>query len=342
VYVDPKLDIAIIKIKSSDIPNNAQQADLACDFKFKPGQNVGVFGHPWGFNFTATRGIISSLTYLDGEQLIQTDASIRQGNSGGPMLSLSDGRVVGVATAILSDNDGRNGVGFATPMHSVCKILNLIHAKKDPSPPQIPISFFEDKDENTPLKIAEIHGSGFENLQVNDEILHVVGSDEKTTHKSTLIEILRGHYGQTVEVEILRNGKKRRVSIHPKPMFEVLGRFGMTIAGLTLSTTNIMKEDHLEQVLKVTRIEDGSLATLTQLEVGDVLDTVDGGSYGFIAILYQHVSQQKQSGKKTVHMIFNRPHLNGIFSWFEYDIPIRKVAPIGHIEFAERGNENIQ
>ena len=65
--------------------------------------SVGAFGHPWGFRFTGTRGITSAVTTRLGPNMLQTDAPINEGNSGGPLISLETGKVVGINTAKIKE-----------------------------------------------------------------------------------------------------------------------------------------------------------------------------------------------------------------------------------------------
>ena len=332
VYVDPVMDVAIVRLDPSSIPNNAIPADLECETTPKQGQPIVVFGHPWGFDFTATRGIVSSSTYIGKRNLIQTDASIKEGNSGGPVLDVRNGQVIGIATSIVSANNDANGIGFATPIPSVCKILDMIRLGKDPSPPQLPLAFFEGYEETDPLKVASVFGVGFDSLQTNDEILHVVGTDKTITHEATLSELLRGHYEQPVELMIRRAGVAKKISVTLNPMNAVMNQMGLMVSGITLSPTDIVTAGHLEKRLEVTRVENGSVASLTALEPGDRLRTTDGKSYAFTAILFQYLSSKQGS---VVHMVFERPHLNGISSWFEYDFPVKNLTAIAHVEYAE-------
>ena len=74
-------------------------AELDCESEPGTGHPVGAFGHPWGLDYTGTRGIISGRTAKLGGEMLQTDAPINQGNSGGPLISLLNGKIVGINTA---------------------------------------------------------------------------------------------------------------------------------------------------------------------------------------------------------------------------------------------------
>jgi serine protease Do len=106
--------------------------DIGTSSDLMPGESVVAVGNAFGYEHTATRGIISALhrnvqisdaqTYLD---LIQTDASINPGNSGGPLLNI-DGQMIGINVAVRS---GAQGIGFAIPvdqaMEVAARLLNI-------------------------------------------------------------------------------------------------------------------------------------------------------------------------------------------------------------------------
>ncbi|OGR43489.1 MAG: hypothetical protein A2X28_01195 [Elusimicrobia bacterium GWA2_56_46] len=127
---DPALDLAVLKIKSRD---KFPYLELDYSGKVKVGDFAIAVGYPFGFGQTVTSGIISALNAgikLEGRKyskLIQTDAAINQGNSGGPLLSL-DGKVIGVNAAIFSPSGAFAGIGFAIPSTEVRRVLADITA----------------------------------------------------------------------------------------------------------------------------------------------------------------------------------------------------------------------
>ena len=122
---DPYADIAVLKIDSKDIfkPVKFGNSDKA-----RVGDWVVAIGNPFGLGGTVTAGIISArnrdinLTRYD--DFIQTDASINQGNSGGPLFNLS-GDVVGINTAILGQG-GSIGIGFAIPSNAASAVIDQL------------------------------------------------------------------------------------------------------------------------------------------------------------------------------------------------------------------------
>ncbi len=124
---DPYMDLAVLEIISDEIfiPVSFGNSDKA-----RIGDWVIAIGNPFGFGGTVTSGIISSrnrdigLTRYD--DFIQTDASINQGNSGGPLFNL-EGKVIGINTAIIAPgSSGSIGIGFSIPSNPASKVIDQL------------------------------------------------------------------------------------------------------------------------------------------------------------------------------------------------------------------------
>ena len=131
VGTDPKTDLAVIKIKASDLP----VLGLADSSKIAVGQFCLAIGDPFGVGQTVTMGIISAtgrggLGIEDYEDFIQTDAAINPGNSGGALTDVN-GNLIGINTAIVSGGGGNQGVGFAVPVNMARHVTDeiLAHGK---------------------------------------------------------------------------------------------------------------------------------------------------------------------------------------------------------------------
>jgi len=122
---DPGMDLAVLKMESDQkfIPVEFGDSDQA-----RIGDWVLAIGNPFGLGGTVTAGIISARNRSIGlsryEDFIQTDASINQGNSGGPLFNM-DGDVVGINTAILGQS-GSIGIGFSIPSNSAKRVINQL------------------------------------------------------------------------------------------------------------------------------------------------------------------------------------------------------------------------
>ncbi len=125
IGADPLSDIAVLQMETKDkfTPVKFGNSD-----KSRIGDWVIAIGNPFGLGGTVTSGIISARNRSIGlsryEDYIQTDASINQGNSGGPLFNM-DGDVIGINTAILGQS-GSIGIGFAIPSNSAKKVIDQL------------------------------------------------------------------------------------------------------------------------------------------------------------------------------------------------------------------------
>jgi putative serine protease PepD len=130
VGTDPSTDLAVLKV---DAPSSKlHPLTLGDSGKLEVGDGVVAIGSPFGLDETVTSGIVSALGRDISAQnnftipgVIQTDAAINHGNSGGPLLDMA-GEVVGVNTQIESDSGGNEGVGFAVPSDTISQVVSKL------------------------------------------------------------------------------------------------------------------------------------------------------------------------------------------------------------------------
>ena len=127
IGADPYMDLAVLKIKTKD---KFKPVSFGDSNKARVGDWVVAIGNPFGLGGTVTSGIISARNRQIGltryEDFIQTDASINQGNSGGPLFNLK-GEVIGVNTAIIAPGQsGSIGIGFAIPANAASNVIDQL------------------------------------------------------------------------------------------------------------------------------------------------------------------------------------------------------------------------
>jgi 2-alkenal reductase len=233
---DPLSDVAVLKVDHSV----QAVADLGNSSRLKVGETVIAIGSALGdFENTVTVGVVSGLNRTlqrdDGtnmENMIQTDAAINHGNSGGPLLNLS-GEVVGINTAVVrgsESGDLAEGLGFAIPVDTVKTIsAQLINNGRVVRPflgvRSAPINraiatYYDLKDENgnildtgvlveavTPGSAAEKAG-----IQALDVLLRIGNYDLNEDHPLANV-ITNFQPGDTVTLEVLRNGTRLDVEV---------------------------------------------------------------------------------------------------------------------------------
>src|SRR5207248_10491795 len=128
VGTDPGTDVALLKIEEKNLPS----ITFANSEKARAGDIVLAIGNPFGLRQTVTMGIISAvgrggMGIVDYENFIQTDAAINMGISGGALVD-SDGKLLGINTAIFSRCGGNEVFDFAIPANLVREVVQSLRA----------------------------------------------------------------------------------------------------------------------------------------------------------------------------------------------------------------------
>jgi S1-C subfamily serine protease len=326
VYVDPYLDLAIIAIDPSFIPPATVMPELDCGDLPRVGHAVGAFGHPWGLSFTGTRGIISGITSRFLQENLQTDAPINQGNSGGPLISLQQGKIVGINSATLAEKNAQN-VNFVLPMKYACRILELLRVGSNPSPPELPVQFLKDVDERRDLRVVNSFLDPEKlSLKPGDTILSVEGSDEKLENETRLIHALRGRL-ENFNLVVKRGGDILRIkgSLDPKPY--ILERKGVYFSGILFG--NIYYRDKkvvpIGEIM-VHSVQKGSIGNFSNIEKGDILDGVNGYDIQSLEDFFRGLGRFKDHEKITLRLKrFADPPADSVFEYIEQTIKVEDL-----------------
>ena len=221
VGTDEQTDLAVIKIEKSGLT----AAELGDSDSVKVGEFSMAIGNPLGLDSSVTSGIISAVNRKvtsDGKtfNLIQTDAAINSGNSGGALVN-GKGQVIGVNTLKIQAT-GVEGMGFAIPINSTKDIYEQLIKYKKVKRPYIGIGG-RDLDEATAKQfnlvvgvyvssIEEFSSAEKAGIKVGDVIIAV--DNKNITTMDELNEIKNAHnIGDTIELKINRNGTEMNVSI---------------------------------------------------------------------------------------------------------------------------------
>ena len=220
---DVASDLALLKIEAKNLPF-VQFGDST---RTRVGDWVVAIGNPFGLGGTVTAGIVSALHRNIGlggayDRYIQTDASINQGNSGGPMFDLN-GNVIGINTAIFSPTGGNVGIGFAIPAEEAKPVIEALkgggRVKRgylgigiQPVTEDIAASLGLPKDRGEIVaRVEPGYPAARAGIRQGDVIVKVAGQD--VTPDNTLSYIIANSgIGARVPIELIRDGKRQTVT----------------------------------------------------------------------------------------------------------------------------------
>lgn len=324
VGADTLTDIALLKVDAGDLPS----VTLGDSDDVKVGQWVLAIGAPFGFDYTATQGIVSAIarslpseTYVP---FIQTDVAVNPGNSGGPLLD-ADGKVIGVNSQIYSRSGGYQGLSFAIPVNVVKNAAAQIRERGYVSRGWLGVTIqsvsqdladsFDLKRPTGALVASVAEGSPAEQagLKTGDIILEFNGRPVTT---STALPPMVGvvPVGTTVPLKILRDGKEQSITVTIAELDtqgaepRATSRSGGNTSNLGLAVANLdaaeLKARGLDHGVVINAVAPGTPAAVAGLQAGDVLLSLNRQTVSSVRVFHSIVA--KLPADKAIPVLIQR------------------------------------
>lgn len=294
---DPKTDLALLKVDTGEALPFVAFGDSD---RARVGDWVLAIGNPFGLGGSATAGIISArgrdIRSGPYDDYLQIDAPINSGNSGGPVFN-GAGQVIGVNTAIISPNGGNIGIGLAIPARQAAAVVAALKQQGSVTRGWLGVQIQGlDGDLAEALDLGDSRGALIAEVMSNspadqagllagDVITHFDGERiDDARHLSRVVANARP--GESVEVEILREGHQRKIEVklgNSEPALTAGGpasRESSLAAGLTLRdlTAADRERNNLNESVDgalVVAVEAGSPADQKGIRPGDVITAVN-------------------------------------------------------------------
>ena len=299
VRTDKQTDLAVIKIAT----NHLVEAPLGNSDRMDVGDWVLAIGSPRGLAHTVTAGIISAKGRTTGspnmyENLLQTDASINRGNSGGPLVNMK-GEVIGINNAIMTYSGGNEGIGFSIPSNMVRRIMTQLVKTGKVVRGFLGVSI-QNVDENLAKSFKLPHTRGAlvttvakgtpaakGKMKEGDFIISVAGRPVGNTND--LRNIVAGVApGQTIPIQVIRDTKTITLKVTltaqptnmvamfdpPRPDGAQTERFGLAVSTLTPELAATYGYKTSAKGVVITKVQPGTSAAEQGLTVGMLITQI--------------------------------------------------------------------
>ena len=312
IGVDPKTDVAVIKIEAEE---TLPVAVLGDSDRLKVGQWALAIGNPFGLDSTLTVGVISAtgrtdIGIEDYENFVQTDASINPGNSGGPLLNIY-GEVVGVNTAIVASGQG---IGFAIPINLAKLVADQLISSGavtrgwlgvsiQPLDAELAASFGLDRVTGA-LVTRVLPGTPAEKagLQRGDVLLTFDGKPVRSVKELQLL-VASSPLGKDLPIEILRERVRLTLTVsivardaETQPTNQEIVEDVTPWLGMSFEKT--------EQGVRVAVVESDSIAANAGVQVGDLILAINRQAVKNLVDL--HAARQRGRVKEGVLLLLQR------------------------------------
>jgi|MEHZ01.2.fsa_nt_MEHZ010460543.1_1 serine protease Do len=233
VFLDTKHDVAVISVDPEVIPDTSKDLGFYCDYKLRRGDGVFSIGHPEGQEFTASLGVLSGEKdfHVDGS-FYTTDLVTEAGSSGGPVIELGSGHVVGMMTATFSSSD----LGFMTKSKEMCSIIGLMRAERSPARPRFGFQTMIVDGELSPV-VGSIFDQALD-LVIGDEILSWNGNLWHPESNGDLGDAMRGYGEDRMQLSVMRDGSEVLVDVPVQKGRSAHEKDWLFVSGLMITEDN--------------------------------------------------------------------------------------------------------
>jgi len=297
IFVDHYLDMAILQVDPEKLPSGVKEAQLDCDQFPAVGTSVAIFGNPSVFRFVASRGIVSGTSWLGQREHVQSDATINSGNSGGPLINLETGKVVGLASESYRDTNDEHStsVALSEPMPPICKAINLLRSGKDANVRQLDAAIStRPRDERPIIAVVPL---GQTDLRVGDVILKVDGGSI-VRNPADLIHQLRGKDG-VIDLSVKRGDQVVTLRVSAPILPLLLSAQAIALSGLVISEPWRLDSRFTDDKdrLVIDFILPETPAENIGVGASAVVMTVDGVSFGRLTDLHAYLVSKNGEGE---------------------------------------------
>jgi serine protease Do len=328
VGTDPKTDIALLKVDSDKPLTFVPFGDSNTA---RVGDWVMAIGNPMGQGFSVSAGIISARgRMLSGsfDDYLQTDAAINRGNSGGPLFNMA-GEVIGVNTAILSNNGGGSiGIGFAMASNVVTKVAAQLRDFGETRRGWLGVRIQDvtpDLAESMGLTDAKgalvtdvPAGPAAEAGMLAGDVIVSFDGQNVTDTRELVRRVSETDVGKTVRVVVLREGKSTTLQVtlgrretaegEAVPAAATTVPAEQTLLGLTVKTLTPADAEQLAlppgtQGLVITAVAEGSEAAGKNLRAGDIITEAGQQKVTVPKDLEARIDEAREAGRKSLLLL---------------------------------------
>jgi serine protease Do len=291
VGVDERSDVAVLKVDADNLPT----VQVGDSDQLHVGDWVLAIGSPFGFDHSATQGIVSALSrnLPDGTYVpfIQTDVAVNPGNSGGPLFDLQ-GNVVGINSQIYSRSGGYQGLSFAIPINLAMNSVDQLKSKGYVSRGWLGVmiqdmtqTLADSFSMNTPIgalvsQVTPDSPAAAAGVKVGDVIVKYAG---KVLERSADLPPMVGTtpIGEKTDIVVMRDGKEKTLSVmigelenQDKPVQlsqtdeQAAQKLGIAVAELDQEMRQQMEVDH---GVVISQVQPNGAAARAGLRNGDVI-----------------------------------------------------------------------